>query len=219
MKVGGTGNDTVLNVFGDVSAPCNYLAKTDPALKTALDAIGSPVIRKRKGGFEGLFRIIVEQQVSVPSTQAIWARCREGAHPISARHIAQLGEESLKTMGLTRQKSHYIVTIAKAIGQREFSFGPLPSLDDEAALSHLQQLKGVGPWSAGIYLLFCEGRIDIWPPGDVALEHSFGRAKGLPSKPASETLNDASLKWRPYRGLAAHILWTYYAHIRGRKPI
>lgn len=210
---------TALNVFDNVEKPCADLARCDPALKNALAAIKTPVIRKRKGGFPGLFRIIVEQQVSVPSAQAIWARCKKGVPSITAKQVCLLKEEDLRALGLTRQKAHYIHQMARAIRTRQFSFKGLPELNDEEARNHLQQLKGVGPWSAGIYLLFCEGRINIWPPGDVALEHSYGNAAGFSAKPKSEELNAIAENWHPWRGLAAHILWTYYAHIRGRTPI
>jgi len=208
-----------LDVFGDVSRPCTELSAQDSALAVALDAIKTPVIRKRKGEFTGLFRIIVAQQVSVPSAEAIWERCREGVTPMSAKQVCVLGEDELRRLGLTRQKAHYIYCIAEAIRTRQFSFKGITALSNEAAREHLTQLKGVGPWSAGIYLLFCEGRIDIWPPGDVALEHAYGRAAGFAKKPTSDELNKIAENWAPWRGLAAHILWTYYAHIRGRKPI
>ncbi len=210
--------EDAINVFDDVTRPCQALADMDPVLAHALRAIVAPVIRKRKAGFEGLFRIIVAQQISVLSAQAIWKRCRNEVTPISARHVAAMEEEQLRALGLTGQKAKYVSLIAKSISTRNFSFAPLKAMSDKEALNHLMTLKGVGPWSAGIYLLFCEGRIDIWPPGDIALEHSYGHAAGLAKKPNSQMLNEKSELWKPYRGLAAHILWTYYAHIRGRVP-
>jgi len=208
-----------LNVFGDVSKACSELAARDPALKLALDAIEAPLIRRRAKGFAGLFRIIVEQQVSVASAKAIWARVRAGVQPMSAKTVLALGEEKLKGLGLTRQKAHYVTCLAQSIRVRQINFTCLGELPNEEASALLQSVKGVGPWSAGIYLLFCEGRVDIWPPGDIALEHSYGYAAGLAAKPSSATLNEIADEWAPYRGLAAHILWTYYARVKGRKPI
>lgn len=208
-----------LSVFGDVSGPCRELARRDQVLGAALAAITTPLIRKRKGGFPGLFRIIVEQQVSVPSAQAIWARCRAGVTPFGAKQVLILGEEALRTMGLTRQKAHYIYLLAQAVRARQFSFQAIPDLNDQDAAQMLQTLKGIGPWSAGIYLLFCEGRIDVWPPGDVALAHSYGVAAGLPASPTAGVLTEIAQNWQPWRGLGAHILWTHYAHMRGRTPI
>ncbi len=208
-----------LNVFGDTSAHCEALAARDKTLARALAAIDEPYIRRRPGGFEGLFRIIVEQQVSVPSAQAIWKRCCENVRPLTAEAALAMGEEGLRECGLTRQKSRYVYGVAAAHAEGALDFSALAALDDEAASKTLQSLKGVGPWTAAIYLLFCEGRVDIWPPGDVALLGAYAHAKTYGPKPAMKNLDVRAQKWAPFRGLAAHILWTYYAHIRGRTPI
>ncbi len=207
------------NVFGDTSAACEKLAKKDAALARALDAIGEPHIRRRPGGFEALFRIIVEQQVSVPSAQAIWARCKEGVDPMTARTALRQGEDGLRRLGLTRQKARYVYGLAEVVETGAIDFADLAEMDDAAAAKTLQALKGIGPWTAAIYLLFCEGRADIWPPGDVALLGAYADAKKRGAKPDMKTLDSRARKWAPFRGLAAHILWTYYAHIRGRAPI
>ena len=211
--------DRRIDVFGDVSAPCRTLARRDPALKVALKAIGRPHIRRRPGGFEGLFRIIVEQQVSVPSAQAILARCNAGLPDVSPEAVLETGEAGLKGLGLSTPKARYILALAERVRAGELSLEDLGAHDDERASSVLQALKGVGPWTAGIYLLFCEGRLDIWPPGDVALQAAYGAAAGLDGKIEARLLDKAALGWAPWRGLAAHILWTYYAHLRGRQPI
>ena len=208
-----------LDVFGDVDAACAQLAAKDKTLARALEAIERPFIRRRSGGFAGLFRIIVEQQVSVASAQAIWARCVEGVAPITPEEAIRQGEEGLRKCGLTGAKSRYIFGVAEKIAAGEFDLTCVSSLDDEAASIRLQEFKGVGPWTAAIYLLFCEGRVDIWPPGDVALLGAYKEARTRGPKPTMRTLDRNARKWRPYRGLAAHILWTYYAHCRGRTPI
>ncbi|MEM8985475.1 MAG: DNA-3-methyladenine glycosylase 2 family protein [Pseudomonadota bacterium] len=209
----------MLDVFGDVSAPCGVLRRRDKGLKTALAAIGAPHVRRRKGGFEGLFRIIVEQQVSVQSAQAIWARCRNGLPALRASAVLDAGEADLKSFGLSGPKARYVMALAEAAHAKRFVFSRLKRLSDAEAVEALVALKGIGPWSAGIYLLFCEGRADIWPPGDVALMSAYQAAAGLPDRPSAEALDDVSAGWAPYRGLAAHILWTYYAYLRGRTPI
>lgn len=208
-----------MNIFGDVSKPCQHLAQQDPALATALKAISVPHIRKRAGGFPALFRIIVEQQVSVASAQAIWARCKIGVKPITPTNVLALGEEYLRGLGLTRQKAHYVSCLAADIKARRLSLPAVARADDAQARVMLTSVKGIGPWTAGIYLLFCEGRVDIWPPGDIAMEHAYAHAAGLDAKPKSDVLNAVAEDWAPWRGLAAHILWTYYAHVRGRDPI
>lgn len=208
-----------LNVFGDTVAACAKLAAKNKTLARALDAIGEPHIRRRSGGFEGLFRIIVEQQVSVASAQAIWGRCCDGFDEITPGNALTLDADGLKSFGLSGPKARYVLCLAEAIESGALQLEDVPSLDNEAASAALQSVKGVGPWSAGIYLLFCEGRIDIWPPGDVALLAAYKAAQSRGPATTMASLDARAGKWAPYRGLAAHILWTYYAHIRGRTPI
>lgn len=206
-----------IDVFTDVGAAARALSKRDPALKSAAAAIGKPHIRRRDGGFAGLFRIIVEQQVSVPSAQAIWKRCLAGAECASPEAVARLGEDGLKRLGLSTPKARYVLGLAQAADMGRIDFAALPALDDMAAMQALTALKGVGPWTASIYLLFCEGRVDIWPPCDVALKHAYNAASGLALD--QKTLDRIAAGWSPWRGVAAHILWTYYAQLRGRTPI
>jgi len=208
-----------LDVFGDVSTECRRLARRDPVMRRALGAIGEPVIRRRTGGFEGLFRIIVEQQVSVPSAQAIWARCREALPKVTPRSALDLGEEGLKGLGLSRPKARYVAGVAEAVAAGRLRFETVADAPDDEAAGMLTAEKGVGPWSAAIYLLFCEGRADIWPSNDVALLAAYAEAAGLEERPAMAALDDAAEAWRPTRGIAAHVLWTYYARLKGRAPI
>lgn len=209
----------LIDAFGDVSKPCAALARRDGALKAAVKAIGAPHIRRRPGEFEGLFRIIVEQQVSVPSAQAIWKRCRAAFDELTPAATIALGENGLKALGLSTPKARYIFFLAEAVERGDIDLGALTQASDADASQTLQSVKGVGPWTAAIYLLFCEGRVDIWPPGDVALQHAYGTAAGLDGKVGGRELDEKARAWSPYKGLAAHILWTYYAHLRGRTPI
>lgn len=207
------------DVFGDVSGPCTELAVKNKTLARALDAIGEPHIRRRPGGFEGLFRIIVEQQVSVPSAQAIWGRCRAGLDRITPETAITVGADGLKSFGLSSPKARYVLCLAEALRDGALDFSEVSTLDNDEAAAALQSVKGIGPWSAGIYLLFCEGRVDIWPPGDVALLAAYKAAQHRGPTTTMARLDARAEKWAPHRGLAAHILWTYYAHIRGRTPI
>lgn len=193
------------------------LCERDRALAAAAQAISAPVIRRRPGGFEGLFRIIVEQQVSVPSAQAIWTRCKAGVDCASPRAVAACGVDGLRSLGLSTPKARYVSGLAEAAASGAIDFDALSAADDVAAAAALTALKGVGPWSASIYLLFCEGRVDIWPPNDVALKHAYGAAAGMAVE--QRALDERAQAWAPWRGLAAHVLWTYYAVLRGRTPI
>lgn len=201
----------------DVAPALRTLARRDRALREAIKAIGEPHIRRRPGGFGGLFRIIVEQQVSVPSAQAILARCAAGVDCASPRAVAALGAEGLRTLGLSGPKARYATDIAGVVLRGEFDFGALASLDDDAAMAQLCALRGVGPWTACIYLLFCDGRVDLWPPNDVALKAAYCAAAHAQTD--QKSLDQGAVAWAPWRGVAAHVLWTYYAKIRGRTPI
>jgi DNA-3-methyladenine glycosylase II len=123
----------------------------------------------------------------------------------------------LKALGLSTPKARYVAGIADAAASGAIDFEGLSSVSDEDAIARLIALKGVGPWTASIYLLFCEGRIDIWPPNDVALKHAYGAAAG--ELVAQRVLDEKAAAWAPWRGVAAHVLWTYYAHLKGRTPI
>ncbi len=203
----------------DIKRGARLLARRDPALKRALSAIGAPYVRRRRGGFEGLLRIIVEQQVSVPSAQALWKRVISAHGKPKAAVFRMLTDDDYRAFGFSRPKVVYARALADAVDDGALDFKALKRLPDEDAVEMLTALKGVGPWSAAIYLLFCEGRMDVWPPGDVALMNAYQQAAELPERPSSGELDEQSAGWAPQRGMAAHILWTYYAHLRGRNPI
>ncbi len=212
-----TSGSATIDIFTDVSAASRALARKDAGLRRAAKTIGKPHIRRREGGFAGLFRIIVEQQVSVPSAQAIWKRCQAGVDCLSPEAVAALGEDGLKRLGLSTPKARYILLLSAAATGRSIDFAALSTASDDDAMETLIALKGVGPWTASIYLLFCEGRVDIWPPNDVALKHAYNAAADASID--QKDLDRLAAAWTPWRGVAAHILWTYYAHLRGRTPI
>lgn len=207
----------LLDPFGDVAPALRALSGTETPLRRAVAAIGRPHIRRREGGFEGLFRIIIEQQVSVPSAQAIWKRVGEGLDRASPASVDAAGEAGLTALGLSRPKARYVLGLVAAVQQGRLCFETLPSMPDDAAAEALTALKGIGPWTAAIYLLFCEGRVDIWPRNDVALLRAYEAASDTAC--TQKALDLHAQNWAPHRGIAAHILWTYYAHIRGRTPI
>lgn len=210
-------NSAAIDVFTDVALAMRSLSRRDAGLRAASKAIGKPHIRRREGGFQGLFRIIVEQQVSVPSAQAIWMRCQDGVDCASPRAVQTLGLDGLRALGLSSPKARYILEIAKAFANGEIDLAALSANGDREAIARLVALRGVGPWTASIYLLFCEGRVDIWPPNDVALKHAYNAAAGADLD--QKALDAKADRWSPWRGVAAHILWNYYAQQRGRTPI
>lgn len=212
-----------LDVFGDVTGPCRDLASRCPGLAAAFVTIGTPNVRRRPGGFAGLFRIIVEQQVSVPSAQAILSRITAAMDMDDPYAAQRLGVDGLRGLGLSTPKARYVIGLADAVVAGAIDFAAIARLSDEAAAEQLLAIRGIGPWSAGIYLLFCEGRADIWPPRDVALRAAYAVAlanvSGNATTVTQAMIDERAADWRPYRGLAAHILWTFYATVRGRTPI
>ena len=200
------------------AAALDHLAAADPALARAIEAAGPPVVRRRPGGYPGLFRIVTEQQLSVQSARAILARCEARLGDVTPETVLALPEADLRACGMSRPKIRYLRGIAEAVTDGRLDLGGLARLSDEDASAHLTATLGIGPWTAAIYLLFCEGREDVWPRGDVALLAAHAAASGFQAKPAQRDFDDQAVRYAPYRGVAAHCLWTYYAHLKGRKP-
>jgi DNA-3-methyladenine glycosylase II len=186
------------------------LARADPHLAAVLSRHGAPPLWGREPGFATLVQIILEQQVSLASGRAAFARLERVAGAVTARRIARLSEARLRSAGLTRQKAAYIRALAVAVARREFSVRALTSLDDERAHAELVRLKGIGPWSADIYLLMALRRRDVWPRHDLALATAMREVKGLRSLPSPERQLAIAEAWRPWRAVAARVLWHHY---------
>ena len=162
----------------------------------------------RRPGFSTLLRIVLEQQVSLVSARAMFARLKSNIAPFTPEAFIESGEAYLRSLGVTRQKAHYCVQVAQA-----FTNGHLDKIvrmNDEEAHATLLQIKGIGPWTANIYLLMALRRPDIWPDGDVALATAVGRLRKMNPRPAFTELAQIAESWRPYRSVAARMLWQYY---------
>jgi DNA-3-methyladenine glycosylase II len=191
-------------------AALKALAKRDPDIAAALKRIGPPPPRDRPPGFSSLLRAIVGQQISSAAAAALWARLAAAIDPVSPETIAPLDAVALRALGFSRQKALYAQGLARDIIEKRVDLDLLPALDDEAAVAHLIQIKGIGRWSAEVYLLFALGRTDIFPAGDLALAIAMQRLKRLRRRPDPKRLIKLVEPWRPYRGAAAHFLWHYY---------
>jgi len=154
--------------------------------------------------------IILEQQVSLASAKAIYARLAGAADAVKTGHIADMAEKELRACGITRQKAGYIRGLALMIEAGELNLNGIHSADDETAKQALIKIRGIGPWTAEIYLLSAMGRPDIWPTGDLALAESMRVVKGLRKRPAAERQLQIAEKWRPWRSVAARVLWHSY---------
>ncbi len=197
-----------------IQAARAHLAKADPALARADAATPDFPWRTRRGGYWGLLRIVTGQQVSVLAADAIWARLEAGVNGVSAEHILQHGIDGLKAFGLSRPKARYALAIAQAERDGAIDFDAIKTLDDEAAMAALTGLIGIGRWTAEVYLTFCEGRLDFFPAGDVALQEGLRLADQAEKRLTEKELYARAEIWRPHRGVAAHLLWAYYGTVK-----
>ena len=189
-----------------------YLVKTDTDLAKIIHDLGPPPLWPRDPGFATLIYVILEQQVSLASAAAAFSKLQVVAGQLKPKRFLELTDEELKTIGFSRQKTRYVRELAQAIVNREIDLDGLHRLDDAAARHVLMSLKGIGSWTADIYLLRALLRPDIWPAKDLALAKAVRVVKDLPSKPSLEMLQEIARPWKPWRAVAARILWHYYLH-------
>ncbi len=194
----------------EIEAARTWLAGQDAILARAHACVPRFDWRARPGGFAGLVQLISEQQVSTASAAAIWARVVAGLGEVTAEQVLAHDEAGLKAYGLSTPKARYLLGIAAAHAGRTVDLEALAALDDEAAIAALVSLKGVGRWTAEVYLLFCEGRLDAFPAGDLALQEAVRELEGAEDRPNEKALYARGETWRPYRGVATHLLWDYY---------
>ena len=199
----------------EIAAAREALAGADPALARAHAHTPAFEWRLRPGGFEGLFRMIVEQQVSVASAAAIWKRVVEGLDgDLTARAVLDRDVETLRSFGLSGQKARYGHEIALAQVEGRVDLDDLSGLNDAQATAALTAIKGVGRWTAETYLMFCEGRTDVFPGGDIALQEAMRWADGAEARPIEKQAYVRAEIWRPHRGVAAHLLWGWYGGVK-----
>ncbi len=187
------------------------LSAREPAIAAAVARVGYPEPRIRDRGVATLLRTIVGQQVSYQSADAVWRRLEEalGGDATNTAAWIAASDETLRGAGLSRQKLGYARSLAGLVESGELDLSNLPA-DDEAAIAELVKVKGIGRWSAEIYLLFAEGRPDIWPAGDLAVQIEVGRLMGLPDRPSEALTREIAEAWRPHRGAAAIFTWHHY---------
>lgn len=186
------------------------LASREPGFAAVLARHGRPEPRLSEPGVSSMMRTIVGQQVSVAAARSMWAKleAKYGSPPNLDALLAASNEE-LRSVGQSRQKAGYLRSLAGLILSGELDLANLPA-DDEEAIALLTRIKGIGRWSAEIYLLFAEGRSDVWPAGDLAVQVEVGRLLGLSERPSENRLRELAEAWRPYRGAAAMLAWHSY---------
>ena len=187
-----------------------YLSDRDPDLARVIDHYGHPPMPLRKPGFSTLVYIILGQQVSLASARATFDRLCKTVCPLTPYRFLTLDDAALNAIGFSRQKTYYCRQLSLAIRQKELKLSELANMDNKAARSELTKIKGIGPWTADIYLLMALRRPDIWPSTDLALVAATQKLKKIPVRPDVDKLKEISNPWRPWRSVAARILWHYY---------
>ena len=194
----------------DIRAGITALRRTCPIIRKMHDRAGDPPLRRRQGGFDGLARIIIGQQVSVASANAIYTRFAAVAVPMTAEVVGRLSDEDFRSGGLSRPKIKTLRAIAAAISGG-LELDALAHADEDAARDTLIAISGIGPWTADVYLMFCLGRADVFASGDLALQVAAQLAMNLDARPSADELAAIAERWRPWRTVAAGLLWHYYA--------
>jgi DNA-3-methyladenine glycosylase II len=181
-----------------------------------LQRAGAPRFRRRRNGFATLLHIILEQQVSIDAAAAMHRRLAGLCEPLAPAPFLALDDATLRSCGFSRQKMDYARRLAESVRSGEFDFARLATAEDAAALTALIGLRGIGRWSAEIYLIFALGRPDIWPAGDLGLQLAVAECLGLGDRPKELALRELGEMWRPWRSVAACLFWQSYLHARGR---
>lgn len=202
----------------DLHTALKALIAADPRLEAVLAVAGPPPLRRRPDGFVGLAWIIVGQQLSTASAGAIWARLSAAFDPFD--HTAILGARALKLtrLGLSAAKIRTLKALARAIDRGALDLASLAAMPPEEAHAALTAQPGIGPWTADLYLLSCLGHADVWPAGDLALQEATRLAFALDARPTARQMVPLAEPWRPWRAVAARLLWTYYRTVKRRDP-
>jgi DNA-3-methyladenine glycosylase II len=199
----------VLDTISLASA-AQQLARKDPHLSAILQAHGHPPLWRRPATFSTLVRIILEQQVSLKSADAMFRKLKRSIMPFTPQRFLELGPNHLRNLGVTRQKTAYLINLSTVLVDRTLNLRQLTRMSDSEVKHALIQIKGLGSWSADVYLLMAMCRADIWPAGDLALAVAVQELNRLKQRPTFAELEAIAEKWRPYRAVAARMLWQYY---------
>jgi DNA-3-methyladenine glycosylase II len=207
-----------LETQADIDAAVQKLLAQDPRLKKVAAVAGRVPLRRRAGGFAGLAQIITAQQLSTASASAIWGRLTATYDPLLPEKIRRVRVTTLARLGLSGAKIRAFKAIAAAI-RAGLDLDALAELPADEAHAALTALHGVGPWTADIYLLFCLGHADAWPAGDLAVQEALRLAFDLEARPSTKEMGPLAEPWRPLRGVAALLLWTYYRAVKKRDAV
>lgn len=195
----------------DIRVGVRALRRSCESMRRVHDTVGDPPLRRFEPGFEGLLRIVVAQQVSAQSADAIWRRTRTVVTPMTPATVLRLSADGFKSAGLSASKARTFAAVAGALDSGALSLEALQYAPEEEIVAALTAVKGIGPWTANIYTMFALGRADAWASGDLALQVAAQSAMRLRARPDARKLEMISDRWRPWRGVAARLLWAWYA--------
>jgi len=199
-----------LESVADIRAGVARLRKVCPTMRRVHDLVGDPPLRRHAAGFQGLAQVVVGQQLSAASAGAIWTRTALAVDPFDARRLLAVDVAALRAAGLSQGKIRTLRAAADAIASGALDLET--ALPDEDLRAALLAITGIGPWTADIYVMFCLGRADGFAPGDLALQLAAQRAFGLDERPEARALAQIAERWRPWRGVAARLLWAFHVH-------
>jgi DNA-3-methyladenine glycosylase II len=206
-----------LNTQADLEEAVHALLKQDARLKPIFEIAGMPALRRREPGFTGLAHIICGQQLSTASAAAIWARLSTAFDPFHHDTVGKARANRLGRLGLSAAKIKTLKNLAREIASERLNLEVLANEDADAAHNTLTSLHGIGPWTADVYLLFCLGHGDAWPAGDLAVQEAVKIGLGLTTRPTAKQMAPLAEPWRPLRGAAAHLWWSYYRAVKKRE--
>jgi DNA-3-methyladenine glycosylase II len=207
----------IIETDDDVRAGVRALRRKCAILRHAHDLAGDPPLRRREPGFEGLARIIVGQQLSIASAAAIWGRFEEALRPLDAAKVLAASDIALRGAGLSGGKIRTLRAISTAVASGQLDFKALQTAPEAVVHESLTQVSGIGPWTADIYLMFCLGRADAFAAGDLALQVAAAIAAKQGERLTLAELEAMAERWRPWRGVAARLLWAYYAAVKAQR--
>jgi DNA-3-methyladenine glycosylase II len=208
-----------IDTESDIATGLSALVAADPRLIEVAAIAGPLPLRRRPGGFAGIASIVMAQQLSVASAAAIWGRLAAAYDPFTPQALMRARADRLARIGLSAPKIRAVKAIARAIAEGALDCDTLPDMPADAAHQALCAVHGIGPWTADIYLLFCLGHPDAWPSGDLALQEAARLAFALPARPGPKEIALLAEPWRPWRGVAARLLWAYYRAIKQRDVV
>jgi DNA-3-methyladenine glycosylase II len=208
---------THIHSEADLEAGLTALTQADSRFAALIAKAGPPPLRRRPGGYAGLASTVVSQQLSTASAGAIWGRLAAAFDPVEPAAIIGARKERLARIGLSAAKIRALKEIARAVVRGDLKLATLGDIDADVAHAALTAVHGIGPWTADIYLLGCLGHADAWPAGDLALQEAARIAFGLKARPTAKEMVQLAEPWRPWRAVAARVLWTYYRAVKGRE--